>query len=90
MIIIENAAHASQDERYLIIFCFSPDFPEQAFKGIMKHLLMTLSRYHDNRSRNAVEDIIKTLAETHREKFSKTFVNMMADTAEFQKKVAPW
>ncbi len=59
-------------------------------KGVMKHLLMTMPRYQDNKSRRAVEQVIETMAQTHSDKFQKIFVVAMADMAEAQKKIVPW
>ena len=65
------------------------DFPENAIKGILKHMLITLPRYHDKKSRNAVEGVIRSLAKNHGDKLPKIFCSILNDFAQEQKNIAP-
>ena len=66
------------------------DFPDAAVKGILKTLLYTLGRYHDSRSRHAVEDVIQNLTTRHFEAVIKSFVTLLNDVVEEQKRAATW
>ncbi|KAL3857310.1 hypothetical protein ACJMK2_011991 [Sinanodonta woodiana] len=41
------------------------DLPENAFKGIFRYLLLTLGRYRDAKSRQAVVALVKTIVKKH-------------------------
>ena len=60
------------------------DLPEGAVRTVLKYLLFTLSRYHDRKSRNAVEGLLFVMANKH-PKFTLTqFLVVLADVADSQ------
>ena len=67
---------------------FVPDFPENAIKGIVKHLLLTLWRYQDGKSRRAVDAIFAILASKYLQPTAKILPGMLSDFAELQKKIS--
>ncbi|ELT88389.1 hypothetical protein CAPTEDRAFT_195675 [Capitella teleta] len=83
----------SVNERVLIFtnlhpFLQKPDFPETGIKGIVKLLLLTLWRYEDNRSRQAVDKIFSILATSHRTATAKAIHSVMGDMAANLSKIA--
>ncbi|KAI0222670.1 eIF-2-alpha kinase activator GCN1 [Lamellibrachia satsuma] len=62
---------------------------EPAVKGILRVLLMTLSRYNDRRSRLAVEAVLAALANDYFDSLCSNFVTVVGDVAELQKRAVP-
>ena len=59
-------------------------------KGILRILLMTLTRYNDRRSRLAVEAVLAALATDYFDCLCNHFITVVSDVAELQKKAVPW
>ena len=74
----------------LAIFVCDVDFPENALKGVLKHLVLTLGRYYDGRSRHAVEEVLAALATHHCVPLTTHLVTVLNNLAELQKKLPPW
>ncbi|XP_060079689.1 stalled ribosome sensor GCN1-like [Ylistrum balloti] len=64
----------------------APEFPENAVRGIFKYLAPTISRYHDNRSRHAVLNVIRAVTKSHPESTVKTLSSTLESHANFHKK----
>ncbi len=58
-------------------------------KGILKHLLLTLSCYNDRKSRRAVHGVIEALARYQLEKMIKPFLTIVGKVGEQHKIATP-
>lgn len=65
---------------------FSVDFSENAVKGVLKFLSLTIGRYQDNRSRQAVRNLVKELAKVYPAATLKNVTSSLNSEAEAQKK----
>nr|XP_022338883.1 eIF-2-alpha kinase activator GCN1-like [Crassostrea virginica] len=63
-----------------------PDFPETAVKGVFKFLSLTIGRYEDNRSRQAVKNLVRELAKVHPTATLKNVSSALSSEAEAQRK----
>ncbi|XP_029653142.1 eIF-2-alpha kinase activator GCN1 [Octopus sinensis] len=59
--------------------------PENAVKGILRYLLLTLGRYQDRRSQLAVQDVVSQLALKHPQATLKCISTSLANFANLQK-----
>ncbi|XP_052833677.1 eIF-2-alpha kinase activator GCN1 [Octopus bimaculoides] len=59
--------------------------PENAVKGILRYLLLTLGRYQDRRSQLAVQDVVSQLALKHPQATLKCISASLANFANLQK-----
>ena len=59
-------------------------FPEAGVKPVFKCLVYTLSRYHDRKSRGAVEKLLTQLAKCYPEQTLTHFVSILGEIAEAQ------
>ncbi|XP_069136043.1 stalled ribosome sensor GCN1-like [Argopecten irradians] len=64
----------------------TPEFPENAVKGIFKFLAPTIAHYQDNKSRHAVLKVIRAVTKTHPESTVKTLSNTLEPHSNFYKK----
>lgn len=62
------------------------DFPETAVKGVFKFLSLTIGRYEDNRSRQAVKNLVRELAKVHPTATLKNVSSALSSEAEAQRK----
>eukprot|EP00105_Crassostrea_gigas_P037138 XP_019921286.1 PREDICTED: eIF-2-alpha kinase activator GCN1 [Crassostrea gigas] len=63
-----------------------PDFSENAVKGVLKFLSLTIGRYQDNRSRQAVRNLVKELAKSYPAATLKNVTSSLKSETEAQKK----
>ena len=71
---------------HIYIFIASA-FPENAVKGVLKHLLLTLPRYYDAKSRRAVCEVVQALSTHQLEptvKFMAAFLTELAENINKQ------
>jgi len=66
------------------------DFSDVAERGILRLLVLTLSRYRDRKSRQAVHDVITQLATLRPQLTCHTLVSVLAEFAAQQDKLHPW
>jgi hypothetical protein len=63
------------------------DFPENAVKGVFKFLSLSIGRYEDNRSRQAVRGLVRKLAKVHPTAALKNVSAALNPEAEAQRKL---
>ena len=66
------------------------EFTDVAVRGVVRLLVLTLSRYRDRKSRTAVLNVVVQLATLRASPTCQTLVSVLADFAAQQAKLAPW
>ena len=61
-----------------------------AVRGILRLLVLTLSRYRDRKSRHAVHNVVTQLAMHRAQLTCRALVSVLAEFAAQQDKLLPW
>jgi len=66
------------------------EFTDVAVRGVIRLLVLTLSRYRDRKSRRAAHDVVVQLATLRAQPTCQALVSVLADFAAQQVKLSPW
>jgi hypothetical protein len=66
----------------ILIDCFILDLPVEVLPSLLQLIFLTLTRYRDRASRQAIIEVIKELNNWNPEVFQKVFVPVIAREAE--------
>jgi len=78
----------------LTMFCtFSllfTEFSDAAVRGVVRLLVLTLSRYHDRKSRNAVHSLVVQLSTLRPQPTCQSLISVLFEFSAQQVKLTSW